>query len=184
MKGKLYIITGPSGVGKTTVALELLRRRSNLKKVVTCTTRPIREGETDGVSYHFLDRKTFQDLIDSGAMFEWDEHYGNLYGSRRSDVEDLMVAGNDVLFVVDVAGARTIKEANPEATLLFIEAESVDQLMERIAKRDKGTTAGLVERKTAIEREMEFAKLADERIVNREGELEQTLNQIQILMDT
>lgn len=184
MIGTLYIITGPSGVGKTSVAMELLKRRPTLKKVVTCTTRKIREGETDGVSYHFLDRENFQRLIDQGAMFEWDEHYDNLYGSRRSDVEALMEAGNDVLFVVDVAGAKTIKEANPHAILLFIEAESVDQLMERIARRDKGTTAGLDERKAAIEREMAFARYADHRIVNREGELEKTIDQIQTLMDT
>lgn len=184
MRGKLYIITGPSGVGKTSVAMELLKRRPTLKKVVTCTTRPIREGEVDGVSYHFLDRETLQSLIDSGAMFEWDEHYENLYGSRRSDVEALMEAGNDVLFVVDVAGAKTIKEKNPEVTLLFLETESLDELLNRIAKRDKGTTAGLDERKAAIEREMTFASSADHRIVNPEGKLEETIAQINALMNT
>lgn len=183
MRGKLYIITGPSGVGKTSVAMELLKHRPTLKKVVTCTTRPIREDEVDGVSYHFLDRETLQSLIDSGAMFEWDEHYGNLYGSRRSDVEALMEAGNDVLFVVDVAGASTIKQTNPQAILLFIEAESVDELLSRIAKRDKGTTAGLEERKAAIEREMTFAASADYRIVNHEGKLKETIAQINTLMD-
>lgn len=184
MKGKLYIITGPSGVGKTSVAMELLKRRPTLKKVVTCTTRPIRGGEVDGVSYHFLDRETMQSLIDTGAMFEWDEHYGNLYGSRKSDVDAFMAAGNDVLFVVDVAGAKTIKEANPHAVLLFIEAQSVDELLNRIAQRDKGTTAGLDERKAAIEREMTFAASADRRIINREGELEETVTQIQKMMNT
>ncbi|TAL50421.1 guanylate kinase [Patescibacteria group bacterium] len=183
MSRKLYIITGPSGVGKTTVAMELLKRRPTLKKVVTCTTRKIREGEIDGVSYHFLNRETFQQLIDEGGMFEWDEHYENLYGSRRSDVKALMEAGNDVLFVVDVAGAKTIKETAPEATLIFIEAESVNQLMERIAKRDKGTTAGLSQRRAAIEREMTFARSADHKVVNKEDKLEETVDQIQALMD-
>lgn len=183
MRSKLYIITGPSGVGKTSVAMELLQQRPTLKKVVTCTTRPPRKGEVDGVSYHFLDRETMQKLIDSGAMFEYDEHYGNLYGSRRSDVEALMEAGNDVLFVVDVAGAATIKATNPQAILLFIEAESIDELLSRIAKRDKGTTAGLEERKTATLREMTFAASADHRIINREGQLEKTIAQINALMD-
>ena len=183
MRGNLYIITGPSGVGKTTVAMELLKRRSTLKKVVTCTTRPIREGETDSMSYHFLSRETFQKLIDEGSMFEWDEHYDNLYGSRRSDVTALMEAGYDVLFVVDVAGAKTIKQTNPHAVLLFVEAENVDELLSRIAKRDKDTTAGLEERKAAIEREMTFAASADHRIVNRQDKLEEAVAKIETLMD-
>lgn len=183
MRGKLYIITGPSGVGKSSVAMELLKRRPTLKKVVTCTTRPAREGEQDGVAYHFLDREAFQRLIDEGSMFEWDEHYGHLYGSRRSDVEAIMQAGNDVLFVVDVAGAATIKRVYPESILLFIEAESLEELMGRIAKRDKGTTAGLQERKAATQREMAFAVSADHRIVNREGGFDETVAKIDDLMD-
>ncbi|MCR4314154.1 MAG: hypothetical protein NUV84_02830, partial [Candidatus Uhrbacteria bacterium] len=91
---------------------------------------------------------------------------------------------HDVLFVVDVAGASTIKQTNPHAVLLFIEAQSVDELLSRIVKRDKGTTAGLEERKAAIEREMTFASIADHRIINREGKLEQTIAQINALMET
>ncbi len=184
MRGHLYIITGPSGAGKTSVAMELLKRRPRLKKVVTCTTRPIREGEVDGLSYHFLTRETFQGLIDMGAMFEWDEHYNHLYGSRREDVEMLMEAGNDVLFVVDVAGAATIKSENPDALLFFIQAEGVNQLLERITKRDKGNTTGLDERRAAIEKEMSFAHTADHRIVNREGMLQETIVEIESLMNT
>jgi guanylate kinase len=163
--------------------MELLKRRANLKKVVTCTTRPIREGEVDGVSYHFLDRETFQRHINTGAMLEWDEHYDNLYGSRRSDVEALMEAGHDVLFVVDIAGAQTIKKENPDATLFFVEAESTPQLLDRIVRRDKGNTVGLEERKAAIEQELIFAKSADHRVVNREGKLDETVAKIQTLMD-
>lgn len=183
MHGKLYVITGPSGVGKSSVAMELLKRRPTLKKVVTCTTRAPRVGEVNGAAYHFIDRDTFQRLIDAGEMFEWDEHYGQLYGSRTQDVEALMHAGNDVLFVVDVAGASTIKQTYSDTTLLFLEAESVDRLLERIERRDSGATSGLASRREAIEREMAYAPKADHRIVNRENMLDETVAQIEALMD-
>ena len=179
---RIYIITGPSGAGKSSVALELLRLRPQLKKVVTCTTRAIRPGETDGVSYHFLTRETFQRLIDEQAMFEWDEHYDHLYGSRTSDVEQLMQEGNDVLFVVDVAGAKTIKESNPQATIFFIKTETPDILLEWIQKRDKGQTTGLEERKRLIDHELSYQSHADHIIVNKEGKLKETIKEIQDLM--
>ncbi|PJE76922.1 guanylate kinase [Candidatus Uhrbacteria bacterium CG10_big_fil_rev_8_21_14_0_10_48_16] len=182
MNKTLYIITGPSGVGKSTVAQELLKRRPTLKKVVTCTTRKMREGETDGVSYHFLDRKTFQSLIAEKALFEWDEHYDNFYGIRNADVTQLMEEGSDVLFVVDIAGAKTIKESHPEAVLFFIEPETTDQLLQRIEKRDQGTTTGLEERKASIHREMAFAELADHRVMNKEGKLDETVENIHKIM--
>lgn len=183
MHGKLYIITGPSGVGKSSVAMELLKRRPTLKKVVTCTTRAARAGEVNGAAYHFIDREMFQRLIEAGEMFEWDEHYGQLYGSRTQDVEALMHAGNDVLFVVDVAGASTIKRLNSDATVLFLEAESVDQLLKRIERRDNGATVGLAARREAIESEMAYAPSANHRIVNREDMLDETVAQIETLMN-
>ncbi|NQV90380.1 guanylate kinase [Candidatus Uhrbacteria bacterium] len=182
MSKNVYIITGPSGVGKTTVALELLRLMPTLKKVVTCTTRAIREGESDGVSYHFLDHHTFQKLIDEGAMFEWDRHYDHLYGSRTSDVQELLEAGNDVLFVVDIAGAKTVKEVFPHSILFFLEPETEDQLLKRLEKRDNGETTGLHERLTSIQEEMAFATIADHSLVNAEGKLDETVKKIQEIM--
>jgi guanylate kinase len=182
MSGHLYIITGPSGVGKTTVAMALQERRETLKKVTTCTTRPIRDGEVDGTSYHFLDRATFQELIDQNKMFEWDEHYGNFYGSRKSDVEAILATGNSVLFVVDVQGAINIQKTNPEAIVLFLEPESSEQLVDRIQKRDGGDTIGFEERTKSVEREMAYKPQADHSIMNKEGELEVAVNQILSLM--
>lgn len=182
MSKNIYIITGPSGAGKSSISGELLRNRPNLKKVVTCTTRKIRDGETDGVSYHFLDQETFQRLIKNGEMFEWDEHYNNYYGSRTSDIESIMSEGNDVLFVVDVAGAKTIKEAFPQAIMIFIQAETPEQLLERLQKRDGGETTGLEERLKSTKEEMCFANSADHRIVNVEGKLDETVEQISVIM--
>jgi guanylate kinase len=183
MKGRLYILTGPSGVGKTTVAKELLAQRPSLKKVVTCTTRPPRDGEVDGVAYHFLDKQTIEDLIAREEMFEWDVHYGGYYGSRNLDVEELLSSGSDVLFVVDVAGAKTIKENNPEAVVIFLTAENEETLLNRIDKRDQGKTANLDERKRALEDELAFGQTVEHKILNKTGALDETIEAVGTLMD-
>jgi len=184
MKGQLYILTGPSGVGKTTVAKGLLAKRPSLKKVVTCTTRKPRDGEVDGVSYHFLDTPTIEDLIARDEMFEWDVHYGGYYGSRKLDVEELRSSGADVLFVVDVAGAKNIKESNPDSTVIFLTAESEETLLNRIDKRDEGKTANLEERKRALVDEMAFGETAQYKILNKTGALDETIEEVSTLMDS
>lgn len=184
MRGNLYVITGPSGVGKTTVAMELLERRSNLKKVVTCTTRSIREGEIAGESYHFLSEEQFKTHIDQDEMFEWARVYDTYYGSRKQDVENLLTSGNDVLFVIDPQGAKTIREEHEEAHIIFLKAESSDELMNRIQKRDQGKTTNLEDRKEALKQEMAFGETCKHQIVNKHGELEKTIETIMNLMES
>jgi guanylate kinase len=180
MRGNLYVITGPSGVGKTTVAMELLKRRPNLKKVITCTTRSMREGEVNGESYHFLAEEDFKMHIEQNEMFEWARVYETYYGSRKEDVENLLKSGNDVLFVIDVQGAKTIREDHADAHILFLKAESDQELLSRITQRDQGNTTNLEERKAALQDEMTFGNSCKHQITNKQGELENT---IQITME-
>ncbi len=178
MQGKLFVLTGPSGVGKTTVAEKLREAIPNLKRLVTCTTREPREGEVDGVHYHFLDKDAFMGLVASGEMFEWDEHYGHLYGSRNTDVDALIAEGGATLIVIDVNGAKTIETARPDAITLFLTAESKEVLVERIKSRGKWTEADLKKRFEELNAEMAFAKTADHVIENSEGKLEETVDRI------
>ena len=184
MRGNIFIITGPSGVGKTTIANELLKRRPQLKKVVTYTTRPSRPGETDGISYHFVDEATLTSLLNAGELFESARVYDTLYGSKKSDVEKLLLAGNDVLFVIDVQGAKTIQQEHPETIVIFIDAESDETLMKHLTARDQGKTVNLEERMRAIKNERDYGASCRYRVVNQEGNLENTVEEVLRIMDS
>lgn len=180
---KIYVITGPSGVGKTTVAERVLALRPNLRKVVTCTTRAPRDGEVNGVHYHFLSVDEFTRLRDAGATFEDEEVYpGRFYGSRQSDVDALLAEGHDVLFVVDPKGARTIKGNHPEVVSIFLDAPT-DELLARLQARDKGATVDLDARIAAIDQERAIGETCDHVVQNPQGALDATVAKVAAIMD-
>jgi guanylate kinase len=140
-KGRVVVLSGPSAVGKSTVVRCLRERIANLHFSVSATTRAPRPGEVDGVDYHFVSPAHFQRLIDQGALLEWAEIHGGLHrsGTLAEPVRAAMAAGLPVLIEVDLAGARAVKKAMPEAIAVFLAPPSWEDLEARLVGRGTET---------------------------------------------
>ena len=134
-KGKTFIVSGPSGVGKGSVLKVLLEKRKDIYVSVSATTRPPREGEENGVHYHFLDVETFHDWIARDAFLEYAEYVGNFYGTPKRFVDEAMDEGRDVNLEIDVQGALQIAHKRPDAILIFIAPPSWEELERRLTLR-------------------------------------------------
>ena len=134
MSGTLLVISGASGVGKSTVVARLLEQVA-LHFSVSVTTRPARAHEVDGVHYSFISREAFQQLIDSDQMFEWAEYSGNLYGTPKAAVLEQLEQGHTVLLDIANQGALQVESAHPEALTIFLAPPSMDVLRERLGGR-------------------------------------------------
>lgn len=134
-RGSLLIISGASGVGKSTVIAEVLKARPNIYFSVSWTTRPPRTGEVDGVDYHFTDRDGFNERIQAGDFLEYAEYVGNYYGTSKSIVESHLEQGEDVLLDIEVQGAAQIRRNSPEATMVFMIPPSYEVLEARLRAR-------------------------------------------------
>ncbi len=165
-RGRLFVISGPSGVGKSSLCRALLDRCPNLMLSVSCTTRPPRPGEEDGVDYHFLSREAFERLIAQGAFLEWAHVHGHLYGTRRADVERARNEGRDVLLEIDWQGAKQVLARMPDALWIFIVPPSLDTLRERLVRRGKDAPEVIARRIQAAQEELAHADEAHHRIVN------------------
>jgi guanylate kinase len=137
-KGNLFVISGSSGVGKTTVLKQVMKSRNDLLFSVSATSRPPRPGEQDGVNYYFVSRDTFKEMIERGEFVEYDYHMENYYGTLKSEVLKKTQLGNMVLDV-EPNGALAIREIYPDATLIFVAPPSMEALEQRI--RGRGDTS-------------------------------------------
>ena len=176
--GRLFVLSGPSGVGKDAVLSRMKELGSDFHYTITATTRPIRPGERDGVDYIFMSDDDFRRLIAEDGLLEWAEVYGNLYGVPKTQVTEALEHGRNVLLKVDVQGAATVKSLYPESLLIFLAPPSMDSLDSRL--RERGTEQGealCIKLRTARE-EMEAAAWFDYQVVNHDDHLDEAVAEI------
>ncbi|MGB3655739.1 MAG: guanylate kinase [Rivularia sp. (in: cyanobacteria)] len=176
--GKLIVLTGPSGVGKGTLMRLLLSRHPELNYSISATTRPPRPGEVDGKDYYFISRSKFQRLIEQGEFLEWAEFAGNLYGTPRKPVIDLMESGKSVLLEIELEGARKIRAAFPELLSIFILPPTFNELEKRIRGRKKDSSEAISRRLKRAKEEIDSASEFHIQIVN--DDLETAVRDIEV----
>jgi len=170
--GRVVVLSGPSAVGKSTLVRCLRERIPDLHFSVSATTRAPRPGETDGVDYHFVTPGRFQELIDDGALLEWAEIHGGLHrsGTVAHPVREAVEAGHPVLIEVDLAGARVVKHAMPEAITVFLAPPSWEALKARLIGRGTETPEVIERRLTTARTELAAQNDFDEVVVNSQLE--------------
>jgi guanylate kinase len=145
-RGLLFIVSAPSGAGKTTLVERLVEQTPRLRMSRSYTSRAARTGETDGVDYNFVTRDEFLAMVDRGEFLEWADVFGNLYGTSAIDTERMLAAGDDVVLVIDVQGARQIRRKQLAALTVFVMPPSAEVLEQRLRGRSKDNEAAIVRR--------------------------------------
>lgn len=175
----LIIISGPSGVGKETLITEIRQKFPSFKTPVSYVTRPMREGEQDGVQYNFITRNEFERMKSLDLFAETDEHFNHLYGTTKDSLNKGLESG-DVLIEIDVSGAFQIKSKFPEAKLIFISPPSIEELERRIRTRGKDSEESIRIRLARAQTEIKASEKFDYRIVN--DNLEQAVTELATLV--
>lgn len=164
MKNVLVVLSGPSGVGKGTVA-KIICEKFGMALSVSCTTREPRNGETDGKDYFFITRNEFEKKIESGGFLEYSEHFENLYGTPKCFVEESLKS-KDVMLEIDVEGGLSVKKNFPDAVLIMLTSPSREEILKRLNKRHTETEESVKLRMERIDYEMTLSKDYDYTVVN------------------
>ena len=179
-KGKLFVVSAPSGCGKGTILSEVLKKNKNLFYSVSATTRTPRDGEIDGVNYYFLSKEEFKSKIDNGSMIEYAQYCDNFYGTPKEKVVEKLEQGIDVILEIETNGAMQVKRAMPEAVLIFILPPSVFELRRRLNKR--GTEEQDVIDKRVKEAEDEILKAHNYDYIIMNDELDKAIEDFEAIL--
>lgn len=179
-RGRLTVLTGPSGVGKGTLVAALRRRHPDLWLSVSATTRAPRSGEVDGQHYFFLSREQFDAQLAAGGLLEWAEFAGNRYGTPRSAVEAHLAQGQPVLLEIELEGARQVRRSCPEGFQIFLKPPSFEELERRIRGRGTDSEEAILRRLERARVELAAEAEFDARVVN--GDLAVALAELEALM--
>jgi guanylate kinase len=180
-RGKLFVLSSPSGGGKSTLVDELRKRNLDLCYLVSVTTRPPRKGEKEGEDYFFFNEKTFLKKINEGVFAEWAKVHNYYYGTLKSQLDQYLSESRKVLLDVDVQGGMCLKRSLPEAVLIFILPTSMTVLEKRLRKRGTESEEAIVKRLKIAEKEMEVADLYDFQVIN--DTLEDTIKEVQTIIE-
>ena len=178
-KGRLFVISGPSGTGKGTICKELIKD-DKIRLSVSMTTRNPREGEVHGVSYYFATKEEFLQKIEAGGFLEYAEVFGNYYGTPKMEVLELLDEGIDVLLEIDVQGALQIKDVYPEAVLVFILPPSMEALRARLTRRGTETQEVVERRLGEASKEISYVRDYDYAVIN--DNLEEAIDNVKAVI--
>lgn len=178
--GRIFVISGPSGVGKGTLLKLLLDKHPEITLSVSATTRIPRPGEVDGVNYFFTTKENFQELIKAGKLLEWAKFAGNYYGTYLETVQETLCAGNDIALEIDVQGAMQIKDKRKDAILIFIAPPSIEELESRLINRNTESKEAIERRLAVVKSEIEKIQEFDYKIVN--DDLDEALKNLESII--
>jgi len=179
-RGTLFVVSAPSGAGKTTLCREIRLRVPDLAYSVSVTTRPPRPGEIDDVDFRFTDEAEFRAMLARGELAEWATVHGNLYGTRARVLEDALAAGRDVLLDIDTQGAAQLRARYPDAVLVFILAPSIKDLETRLRERRSDAESEIERRLARAREEIALWRRYDYLIVNRD--VKEALDQLESIV--